>query len=269
MGLVLPNVSNPFYAELARAVEHALWERGLQTLLCDSSQDVERERMHLQALESRRVDGILLVRTAGWRLPRQRLLWPRVPLVFLDRGLRGMYSVTSDNRHGGEVAARHLAGLGHRTVAILAGESAVGNVRDRLAGFRAEMARRGSTVPDDHVATGPQAVELGDQVLGLMAQHPRPTAVFATNDIVAFGAWRRLLERGLRIPADVSLVGFDDIEMSGYLLPALTTIRQDKDALGQRAAEVLLALLRGREPPARLTLVPTELVVRGSTGPPP
>ncbi len=206
VGLVLPNISNPFYAEVARSIEHALWEKGFQTLLCDSSQDPERERMHLEALESRRVDGILMIRTAGWRLPRARLERPRVPIVFIDRGVKGMHSVTTDNRLGGELAARHLAEMGHRSIFILAGENAVGNVRERLAGFKAEMARHGVTLRARDVVTGPQAIELGREVSQAVARRPRPTAVFATNDIVAIGAWRQLLGMGLRIPEDVSLV---------------------------------------------------------------
>jgi LacI family transcriptional regulator, galactose operon repressor len=268
VGLVLPNISNPFYAEVARAIEHALWERGFQTLLCDSSQDPDRERLHLEALQSRRVDGILMIRTAGWRLPRARLERPRVPIVFVDRGVDRMYSVTTDNRRGGELAARHLAELGHRSIAILAGENAVGNVRDRLAGFRAELARHGVAVSSRDVVTGPQAVDLGYEVAQFMGRRPRPTAVFATNDIVAIGAWRQLLGMGLRIPRDVSLVGFDDIEMSSLLLPPLTTIRQEKAALGREATSVLLHLLAGEKPLARHTLIPPRLVVRGSTGPP-
>ena len=268
VGLVLPNISNPFYAEVARAIEHALWDRGFQTLLCDSSQDLERERLHLEALESRRVDGILMIRTAGWRLPRARLERPRVPIVFVDRGVEGMHSVTTDNRLGGELAARHLAELGHRSVAILAGENVVGNVRERLAGFKAEFRRHGVAVRARDVVTGPQAVELGYEVKELMGRRPRPTAVFATNDIVAIGAWRQLLGMGLRIPGEVSLVGFDDIEMSGLLLPPLTTIRQDKTALGREATSLLLRLLAGERPAVCQTLIPPQLVVRGSTGPP-
>jgi len=268
VGLVLPNISNPFYAEVARAIEHALWDEGFQTLLCDSSQDPERERMHLEGLESRRVDGILMIRTADWRLPRARLLRPRVPIVFVDRGVDGMPSVTTDNRLGGELAARHLAELGHRAIAILAGENAVGNVRERLAGFKTELQRHGVAVRARDVATGPQAVELGQEVARWMGRHPHPTAVFATNDIVAIGAWRQLLGMGLRIPEDVSLIGFDDIEMSSLVLPPLTTVRQDKSAMGREAASVLLHVLAGETPRARLTLIPPRLVVRGSTGPP-
>jgi len=269
IGLVLPNISNPFYAEIACAIERALWEKGFQTLLCDSSQDAERERMHLDALESRRVDGILMIRTSERGAGRRHIDRLSVPIVFVDRGVEGKHSVTSDNRMGGALAARHLVDLGHRRVGILAGESGVGNVRQRLDGFMAEMERGGAPVRERDVISGPQAIEHGYAVADLMQRRPRPTAVFATNDVVAIGAWRKLLELGLRIPQDVSLVGFDDIEMSSLLFPPLTTVRQEKAALGREATGLLLRLLAGERHPAHPTLViPPELVVRGSTGPP-
>jgi LacI family transcriptional regulator len=267
VGLVLPNISNPFYAEVARAIEHALWEQGFQTLLCDSSQDPDRERAHLEALEDRRVDGVLIIRTGErpLRPPSQA----SIATVYVDRGVVGRHSVSTDNRLGGALAARHLADLGHVRIGILAGESRVGNVRHRLRGFLGELSRRGVAVRDEHVVTGPQAIALGYAAAELVAREPRPTAIFCTNDVVAIGAWRRLLELGLRIPQDVSLVGFDDIEMSGVLVPPLTTVRQDKVALGREAAKLLLALLAGKPPPeAGVVKIAPELVIRGSTAAP-
>ena len=266
VGLVLPNISNPFYSEVARVIEHALWERGFQTLLCDSSGEPERERAHLDGLESRRVDGILLIRSSGRAAaraePDQR---GGVPVVYVDRAVAGRHSVTSDNRMGGELAARHLAELGHRRIGVLAGEKAVLNVQQRLQGFRGELDRHGLALADDAAINGPQALELGYEVERLVLLDPRPTAVFATNDIVAIGAWRRLLELGLRIPQDVSLVGFDDIEMSRLLFPPLTTVSQDKSAMGEQAAALLLRLLQGEELAPDVTLIAPRLVVRGST----
>jgi len=269
VGLVLPNISNPFYSEVAREVEHALWERGFQTLLCDSSGDPERERTHLDGLESRRVDGVLLIRSSGRAVrriePDRR---QGVPVVYVDRAVAGRHSVTSDNRMGGELAARHLAGLGHRRIGVLAGEKTVLNVQQRLQGFRQELERHGLALAEGAVVNGPQALELGYEVERLVRLDPRPTAVFATNDIVAIGAWRRLLELGFRIPQEISLVGFDDIEMSRLLFPPLTTVSQEKAAMGRQAAALLLRLMEGEELPPDHTLVAPRLVVRGSTAPP-
>jgi len=268
VGLVLPNISNPFFAEVARSVEHALWARGLQTFLCDASEDVERERAHLDALLSRRVDGILLIRS-GARGRRAGVAGerPGPPVVHLDRAMAGAPSITSDNRLGGALAARHLAGLGHRRIGVLAGEAHLPNVRQRLEGFARELHAHGLALDPGLVRHGPQSLALGRAAGELMALDPAPTALFATNDVVAIGAWRRLLELGYRIPQDVSLIGYDDIEMSGQLVPPLTTVHQDIARLGQEAAALLGRLLAGEPAPRRTTLIPASLVVRGSTGP--
>jgi len=269
VGLVLPTIANPFFAEVARAVEHALWERGLQTFLCDASEDPARERAHLDALLSRRVDGILLIRS-GARPPRG-LSADRhgPPIIHLDRALSGAPSITSDNRLGGALAARHLAGLGHRRIGVLAGEAGLPNVKQRLEGFARELEAHGLALDQGLVRHGPQAISLGRAAGDLLARDRGATAIFATNDVVAIGAWRRLLELGVRIPQDVSLVGYDDIEMAGLLVPPLTTVHQDTARLGQEAAALLGRLLEGQPVPSRTTLIAPSLVVRGSTGPAP
>ncbi len=265
-GLVLPNISNPYYAEVARAIEHALWQHGFQTMLCDSGGDPERERKHVEALAGRRVDGIFIIRS-GERSSAVRFLEGlETPVVYVDRAARGKFSVTSDNRLGGELVAKHLVELGHRRIALLQGENTVGNVRQRTRGFHDELARHGLTVDPRCILSGPQAVELGYEVEQLVKLSPRPTAIFATNDIVAIGAWRRLLELGYRVPQDFSLVGFDDIELSRLLFPPLTTVCQEKEAMGQRAAELFLRLLDGGDDVVeREIVIAPRLVVRGST----
>jgi LacI family transcriptional regulator len=272
VGLVLPNISNPFYAEVARAVEHALWARGYQTFLCDASEDAAREQAHLDALLSRRVDGIILIRSGARPPPGAARERNGPPVIHLDRAAPGQPSITTDNRRGGALAARHLAELGHRRIAVLAGEPSLQNVRQRLEGFERELGLHGLALDPALVRSGPQALTLGRAAgelfqRGAAAAGPAPTAIFATNDVVAIGAWRTLLELGLRVPQDVSLVGFDDIEMSGLLVPALTTVRQDTLRLGGEAAALLLRLLAGEPAPRRPTLIPVELVIRGSTGP--
>ena len=264
-GLVLPNISNPFYAEIARAIEFALWQHGFQTLLCDSGGDADRERKHVETLARRRVDGILMIRS-GERSAAVRMLEDLdIPVVFVDRGAKGKPSVTSDNRLGGELVARHLIELGHRRIALLQGENTVGNVRQRTRGFQAELARHDVSIDPRCVVSGPQAVELGYEVERLVKLTPRPTAIFATNDIVAIGAWRRLLELGFRVPQDLSLVGFDDIELSKLLFPPLTTVRQEKEAMGQQAAAVFLRLVEGKALEERELVIAPQLMVRGST----
>jgi LacI family transcriptional regulator len=260
-------------------------------VLCYTALDVVRERMHLDTLESRHVDGIFLIHSA--EPPYERLKRSSVPVVCLDRVVEGQFSVATDNLLGGWLAARHLVALGHRRIAVLAGQitynsrtpsasfEALGemavaegvNVRERLQGFTAVLKEQpGMELPQ--ILTGPeQAVDLGYQVGRLLkdSRHA-PTAIFATNDIVAVGAWRSLLELGVRIPQDMSLIGYDDIEMTRLLLPPLTTIAQDKVAMASEATSLLLEVLEqdspGPKKPPQIVRIPPRLVVRGSTGPP-
>jgi LacI family transcriptional regulator len=276
VGLIVPNISNPFFGEVARAIEHALTERGYQTFLCDSSDDPAREDAYLANLASRRVDGALVIyadeRTKGAGRRRD----DAVPIVFVDREVEDRPSVTSDNRLGGRLAARHLAELGHRRIAVMVGSPGVRNVQHRLTGFEEELASRGLSVLDGGVVRGGQTLALGSRVDELLALPEPPTAVFCTNDIVAVGAWQKLLSRGVRVPSDVSLIGFDDIELARTILPPLTTVAQDKQALGVRAVERLLASIpsgeadRSASPDdAPLTeSIEPRLVVRESTAPP-
>ena len=274
IGLLIPNISNPFFGEIARSIEHALTEHGFQTFLCDTGEDPQREAAYLANLASRRVDGLVVI-YASHRSDPDRLRLPNpVPLVFVDRGVEGRPTVTIDNRLGGRLAARHLLHLGHRNIGVLVGGGDVQNVRLRVQGFVEELEAHGVDLPDAYVIEGPQALKFGGRVERLMALAKRPTAVFATNDIVAVGAWQRLLTLGLRVPADVSLVGFDDIELARNLIPPLTTVAQDIQAMGRRATERLLHAIDSRAggrsaAPASddFEMIEPRLVVRESTAP--
>ena len=268
IGLVVPSITNPYFAEIARVVAHALWERDLQTFLCDAASDAVRERRHLEQLVSRRVDGILISHSGDPDGLRRFAERRTVPIVFFDRALPGHHSVDADNRLGGQLAARHLAALGHHHVGVLAGDSDQSNIRDRIDGFAAELARHQVDLRERDIVRGPQALELGYRVGELLANEPRPTAIFCTNDIVAFAAWRTLVELGYNVPEDVSLVGFDDIEMSRLTVPALTTVAQDMRAIGRKATALLLRLMRGEQDTVDTISIAPHLVVRDSTAAP-
>jgi LacI family transcriptional regulator len=270
VGLLLPSISNPFYAEIARAMENALWDRGYQMLLGYSSLDENRELKQLDNLESRRVDGIFMIYSS--KPPRERLKRMSLPVVCLDRAVEGQLSVTTDNILGGRLAARHLVALGHRRIAILAGQPSDLNIQERLRGFTAVLSEQADS-EEPQLLTGPeQAIELGYEVGRLLegGRHP-PTAIFATNDTVGVGAWRSLLELGIRVPQDISIIGYDDIEMTRLLIPPMTTVAQDKAVMAREAVGLLLKVLESGAPPAgeRPTIrVPPRLIVRGSTAPP-
>lgn len=264
VGFVVPDISNPFYAEVARATEHTPWEQGFQMFLCDSARDEEWEAAYLNTLVKRQVDGVLMIYARERTGLGEVLERAKVPCVFIDRDYLGATSVTTDNYLGGQLAARHLTALGHTRIGMLVGGRDVRNIQERLRGFRDELSANGVGLDERYILYGAQTLELGLRVTELLELDPAPTALFTTNDVVAIGAWRTLLERGVRIPEDVSLVGFDDIKMSSLLVPPLTTVAQDKTALGREAVRALLGLIDGRDVVGTTQVAP-RLVVRGSS----
>lgn len=267
VGLIIPDISNPFYAELARVIEHRLWDSGFQTFLCDSAHDAARERAHFLNLLDRRADGILVIYSSETSDLLELAGETKTPVVFLDRPVVGQVSVSSDNRLGGRLAAEHLLELGHTLIGALIGDADVSNMRSRMDGFVAALEGGGVGLDPPYICYGAQDLSLGERAAELMQLPTPPTAIFATNDIVAVGAWRTLLTHGFRIPEDVSLIGFDNIEMGRLLLPPLTTIAQDISALGAHAAELLL---NPTELPAhaRSAIITPQLIHRGSTAAP-
>jgi DNA-binding LacI/PurR family transcriptional regulator len=220
------------------------------------------------------VDGVLFVRAADRSVPG---LGARLPIVYVDRAVAGRHSVACDNRLGGGLVAQHLLSLGHRRLAVLRADPGAASCAERVRGFAAALRRRGATLREEDAPAGPstpgvgghaQALECGRRAQELMRSRQPPTAIFATSDVAAIAAGRRLLELGLRIPEDVSLVGFDDIEMSAFVYPPLTTVRQDRAAMAREAIGALEQLMGGEEVAPLEALVEPRLVVRGSTAPP-
>lgn len=269
VGLIIPNNTTPFFGEIAEVIENALWDKGYQMLLCISQRDLERETVQVANLAGRQVDGILMIYHSEQSKAVQFSKGISMPIVFVDRPVPGEDSVATDNFHGGQLAARHLAELGHRCIGLLCGEADIRNVTERVDGFVTELRRWGIKVRSDHVLHGYQELRFGRRVSELLKKEPRPTAVFATNDIVAVGAWLTLLEQGVRVPQDLSIIGFDDIELGRFLTPALTTVGQPSREIGEKAVELLLQRIDekarfGQKAPTSVIMSPT-LYVRGST----
>jgi LacI family transcriptional regulator len=256
-------------------MEYSLWEKGYQTLLCISDNDPNRETLHFANLLNRRVDGVLMIYCSEESAIDALMQTVNVPVVFADRLVTGHPSVAGDGFIGGQLAAQHLLELGHRRIGVLAGDAMIKNVGQRVAGFRQDFEAGGGQLV--MVLEGHQSLDLGlrvEDVLGNQKRADRVTAVFATNDIVAIGAWRRLLELGYKIPEDISLIGFDDISMSRLLVPPLTTVAQNLSQVAREAAALLIELighrrsnrLNGASGESVNRLIAPTLIVRGSTG---
>lgn len=270
VGLLVTDCTNPFYATLIREVERFAAANSYGLLLATSNEDPVAEAAALQLLTERRVDGLLLSPVSVEAPHLRPMLTGRLPTVLLARrpkGYRGAF-VGTDNEEAARLAVRHLVELGHRRIAYITRSEKVASGVDRLAGYRKEIERAGLTYDPSLVLTASQTPDGGRAVVPELLQlSPRPTAAFTYSDLQAIGVLLGLREAGVAVPERLSVVGFDDIEAARYVTPALTTVAQSIDRIGELGAQVLLDILAKRRH-RRVHLLPGTLVVRGSTAAP-
>ena len=278
IALVVSDISNPFFTTIARGVEDFSAGHGFSVMYCNTDESPAEERRYLLMLVERQIDGVLLVpsRSSGdsFRLLNRH----RMPVVVIDRRIsaRNVDSVRTDSEAGGYALTRHLIELGHRRIAVLTGRREISTSMDRLAGCRRALEEAGLSLPD-------ALVHFGDFNFGrlnhadghrmaqdvLAAEGERPTALFCANNFIGFGAIRALREAGLRVPEDMSVVAFDDLPEEWLSDPFLTVASQPAYEIGYRAVELLLDRISNHHEPAGESVVlPFELVVRRSSGPP-
>lgn len=268
IGLIIPDVSNPFFARIAHCVTIAARDHHHSVLLADSQEQTRLEIDSIDALLRRQVDGLILCPVGIADAHLRSLVRGPVPVILVDRHFPrlALPSVTSDNLGGARAATSHLLAAGHRRIGVLQGLPETSTNRDRLTGYRSALAARG-------VRTDPRLVA-GDTFLEdsgyraarrLLRAKPRPTALFALGNLIALGALRAIAEAGLRIPGDISLVAFDDHPYANHLAPPVATVAQDADALGRIAAGALFSRVRAQSlNSSQRHVVPTRLVSRGS-----
>ncbi len=269
LGLVVSDIINPFYPQVVRAVEAAAHERGYGIVLVNGGDDPARELEHLDLLIERRVDGIVIASSRITRHHAERLREAAVPVVLVNDTVAGsgLPSVSTAHRHGARMAGAHLIELGHVRLGHIGAPSdhpAAGLRRRGVAD-----ALRAGGLPAPLVAIGDGGVEGGATAVPALIG-AGVTGIVAYNDLTAIGAIRALRRAGIGVPEEVSVVGFDDIDLAAWTDPPLTTIRQPVDELGRWAVEHLADVLGGRASrgPSAPVLLEPQLVVRGSTGPP-
>jgi DNA-binding LacI/PurR family transcriptional regulator len=270
LGLVVPDLHNPFYAEVAAGVEEAASGSGFSVIICNTDMRIEKEDRFLQLLEQHGVDGIIFITDARPRQPElQRLAQRGCPVIVVDEAVEGRFHVVSvDNEGGGRLAAAHLVGLGHRHLAVLAGPPNLPTTRARLRGFSDTLGASGIDLGLANIRYADDRIEGGRvAALELLDKHPPPTAVFATNDLMALGALEAASRLRLSVPKDLSLVGFDDIPYVSLVNPPLTTVAQPARNLGGTAAGLLLEVMEQGPGRVRRVELPVELRIRESTGP--
>jgi DNA-binding LacI/PurR family transcriptional regulator len=269
IGLVVTTVADPFASEVVCGIEQTANDHGYSVFLADSNADPVREKKVVQALAERRVDGIIVTSSRVGALYMPLLKEMMVPIVLINDQYPGgfVHSVMISNREGMRAAADHLIALGHRRIAYIGDQFGYQSDIERCDGYQSALDAAGiATMPEltvrgDGKAEG--AMDAMDKLLDLA--HP-PTAVCCYNDMTALGAMRRMRVRGLRVPEDISVVGFDDLFFASYTQPPLTTIRQPMRRMGQLAMESLFKLMSGAESVIQIK-VEAELIVRESTAP--
>jgi len=271
VGLVVPDLVHPFFGEFAKSLGGALRAGGLALVVASSEEDPAIERQEIQTLLNRGVD-VLLVASCQTQWPKSALAAvAKKPLLLIDRMLPGLgaHFVGSDDVRVGELAARHLIGIGRRRIAHIGGQEMSPSL-DRLKGFRAELAARKIGLPRSYVVTRARFEESGDKVgyqamQELLSLKTRPDAVFCYNDLTAIGAMQAALHAGLRIPEDVAFVGCGNLRYAEYLKVPLTSIDHQTDRMGVVAAKLALELASSPEREPESVLLEPKLVVRRSS----
>ncbi len=270
IGVVVTNIADPFVAGVVSGIEETADEHGLAVFLANSNAEPEREVRVARKFEERRVDGIIVTASRVGAQYVQLLTHMRVPIVLLNNQHPSLFanSVMIANVQASVDATRHLIGLGHRRIAYLGDRYGYQSDTERFSGYRKALEESGISFEPLLVVHGDGKPEGAAAAMGqLLALPLPPTAVFCYNDMSALGAIRQSRTRGLRIPADLSVVGFDDLYISEYLDPPLTTVRQPMRQMGRMAMETLLQIFSGADSGHDLK-VPGELIVRQSSAPP-
>ena len=266
IGVVIPELSNAFITSIISSMEDILRKQDYAVIVCDCRSDARREKEAVEFLLHRRVDGLINMATDMSGAHLKAALNAGIPVLLVDRlidSLRGKVSaVVIDNIHAASQAVRKLTDLGHRQIGLVLGSRNLYTTDLRLTGYLNALREAGIEPEDDYIRYGDYTMDGGYQaVLDLMKLENRPTALFVTNFEMTLGAMLALQHRGIRVPEDLSVIGFDKLEMFGEIFPDLTLIRQPQLSIGREAANLMLdLLLSGRDSPShRVVTLSTEL----------
>lgn len=263
VGVVVPDLSNPFIADVVSGVERVAAEEGYAVLLCDA-REVPAAR-HVETLMSRLVDGVIIDAVGAASLPGRAQ--SDLKAVLVDEPSDLWPGVASDAAGAGRLAGEHLLGLGHERIGFIGPATDVHSFLMRERGFVGTLRTAGVGLRSEWLRRAPATVSGGQASMrALLAGKDAPTAVFCGNDLLALGALKACLSTGLRVPESISIVGCDDIEMSRVVTPELTTVAVPARELGARAARMLVRWVEGAEDPRPVRPLPVRLVVRGTTG---
>jgi DNA-binding LacI/PurR family transcriptional regulator len=272
IGFVVPEISNPYFGAIADYVVEAVERHGLLVLLCSTRSQVVRQSSYIELLASGTIDGMLYLGSFRSNDRLAAAIRGGLPVVVVDEPIAGLppvHTVVMDDYAGGYQATSYLVALGHRRIAFVSGPAELGSVQERYRGYCDALCKGGIDPAGQVSQSGSFTEQFGMSALPhLLAAVQPPTAAFVASDYIALGVLSAAEQHGIRVPEDLSIVGFDDIRFSQYVRPRLTTIRSPLDQLAQVGVELLFEQLRDSGAKARTEVLPVELVIRESAVPP-
>ncbi len=273
IALIVPDISNPFFADIAKGAERTCVNRGFHLFLCNSDMDKEVEKEYIRVLRKRLVDGMIITtqNTEEYDVIFEEMLEDNYPFVFIERysdKLADVPGVFAGNMDGAYNITKHLIELGHKDIAFITGPLVTSNARYRLEGYQRALKDHDLPVNPKLIRNGNYKVAGGyRETKTLLEQNIQFSALFASNDLMAFGAYQAVKEYGLEIPEQLSIVGFDNIDMPGVIEPQVTTMDIPAYEMAVKAVTILLDLIEGRTPKESKVYYPLKLVNKGSTAP--
>jgi len=274
IGILVSDITNPFFATLVRGAEDAALEAGYSVIVCNSDEDPGKEDHYIRVLWQRRVDGMLIAVTRDGTSPAIReLVQRKIPFVFVDRKANGIDAdaVLSDNFGGAYQATCHLIERGHKRIGIILGIPGATTTEERLAGYCQALKENDLPLTKELIVWGYYRVKEGQKAASqLLSLSYPPTAIFSTNNLMTLGLLQELFYRNIKIPQEIAVVTFDDLDWSNIFYPPLTVVRQDPYQMGYQSVHLLLTRLRAKTEKTTMDKyieirVPTKLIIRQST----
>ncbi len=270
IGLIIPDIKNPFFPEVAGGIEECAADLGYNVFLCNTNWSDEREEQYIDLLSERRVDGLIVAPTGASIDLLDDVIHEKLPVVYVSRAPEGTHRsyVVIDNVRGGFLATKHLIEAGHRTIGFIGASQDEATCRERFEGYTMAFEKYGMTVADKYIKQGDFKQQSGsDLVKEMLEGEDYPGGIFAVNDLLALGAVEAVKNAGLRVPEDIAVVGFDDIAIASLQEIQLSTINQPKYQMGRIAVEMLVEIIKKGEdnvPTRKVMLEPTLIVRRSS-----
>lgn len=267
IGLVLPDITNPFFPAVARGVEDVAHRNGYNVILCNTDGNPQKEASYLRLLRSKQVDGVIFTTTRVNAKHVEQLLDGGVPVVLADRRVKiDCDFVVVDNIEGAYQATQHLIGLGHSAIGIITGPQKVTTGAERIDGYKRALQGNGLKIRDELILEGDYRQHSGYRhAKSLLQLATPPSAIFACNDLMAIGALAALEEVGIRVPGEIAVVGYDDTLLASVARPRLTTVAQPKYEMGAMACDLLIDRIRAKDRPTQQVILQPQLIVRESS----